>query len=613
MDRSLLRRVGSPRSWPIAVKMTLLLIAASILPMVVTAAIDVRQARESTSKSLHDNLRRLAQTGAARIDQLLADTERMAAVVAGDAEVVELLATGEQKASASSTLANVARANADLAHVFLLDQKGTCVLSTRAAELGLSYAHRTYYQDALKDGQSISEVLTGVTSNKPGVYISHAVTHPERGVVGVAVLKLSGEAVARLVQAIKPSVGDALLVDSYGVVVANTADGLLYKSLTPLSPEVLALPVFDHRFTSVGVDHIQSLDVPEVAARLVRAKAPGEGDMTLPRAGREILGYAPVSANGWTLAVYEPESRLEEPLRRVTHRAGVNALLVGLAVTLIALVVARTIVRPMRRLTEAAQAIRRGDFRAVGAEVDHGEAGPVDEIGMLGESFHRMARGLAERERERDIFGRMVSPEVREKLLAGNLELGGETRRAVVLFSDIRGFSTLSEKMDPQAVVALLNEYLTAMAAATTAWNGYINNFIGDAIVVVFGAPVPQVDADGRAVHAAFAMRKALARLNETRAARGDAPIETGIGIAAGDMVAGQIGSPERMLYTVIGDAVNVAARLEALTKEYPGKHVLVTRAVADALATGSAHAESLGPILLKGRSEPVEVISLVE
>jgi class 3 adenylate cyclase len=129
--------------------------------------------------------------------------------------------------------------------------------------------------------------------------------------------------------------------------------------------------------------------------------------------------------------------------------------------------------------------------------------------------------------------------------------------------------------------------------------------------VVVFGAPVPQTDADRRAVRAAFAMRDALARLNETRAARGDAPIETGIGIAAGDMVAGQIGSPERMLYTVIGDAVNVAARLETLTKDYPGKHVLVTRAVADALEAGSVRAEPLGPIMLKGRSEPVEVYSV--
>jgi len=182
-----------------------------------------------------------------------------------------------------------------------------------------------------------------------------------------------------------------------------------------------------------------------------------------------------------------------------------------------------------------------------------------------------------------------------------------------VLFSDIRGFSTMSEKMSPAEVVALLNEYLTEMTAATAAFHGYVNNFIGDAIVVVFGVPIPQPDAERRAVSAALAMRDALAALNLRRATRGAPPIETGIGIAAGPMVAGQIGSPQRMLYTVIGDAVNVAARLETLTKEYPGKSILVTDRVAAALARGEGapRAEPLGPIKLKGRTEPVEVFSI--
>jgi adenylate cyclase len=225
-----------------------------------------------------------------------------------------------------------------------------------------------------------------------------------------------------------------------------------------------------------------------------------------------------------------------------------------------------------------------------------------------------MAHGLAERERELEIFGRLVSPEVRETLLDGNLQLGGETRWAAVLFSDIRGFSTLSERMDPQNVVALLNEYLTEMTAAAAPFNGYVNNFIGDAIVVIFGAPVPQPDAEWRAVMAALAMRDALAALNVRRAARGDAPLETGIGIAAGDLVAGQIGSPERMLYTVIGDVVNVAARLETLTKEYPGKSILVTDRVASALdqKAVAAHTEPLGPIRLKGRTAPVDVFAVL-
>jgi class 3 adenylate cyclase len=235
-----------------------------------------------------------------------------------------------------------------------------------------------------------------------------------------------------------------------------------------------------------------------------------------------------------------------------------------------------------------------------------------DEVGSLARAFNTMAHGLAERERERDIFGRVVSPEVREKLLGGELRLGGETRRVAVLFSDIRGFSSLSERMDPQGVVALLNEYLTEMADAVRPYQGYINNFIGDAIVVVFGVPIEPATIERRAARAALAMQERLAVLNARRVARGDFPIETGIGLCAGEVVAGQIGSPERLLYTVIGDTVNVAARLESLTKDYPEHSILMSRSVADALrGEPGLRIESLGPIQVKGRAEPVDVSAL--
>jgi class 3 adenylate cyclase len=594
-------------AWPIAAKLSLVLVVVSLVPMAVTAMLDVRHARVTASRAEHEGLERLAESGAARIDQLLADTRRAAAIVAGDAEVVAFLAEGKERDSAALTIANVTLSNEDVAHTFLLDARGVCVLTTRAEELGIDYAHRAYFQEAKQSGRYVSEILTGVTSKKPGVYFANAVVNPARGFVGVAVVKLSGEVIGRMTSAIHPEDGGAILVDAWGVVIASTQPSLLYKSLTPLAPDVLASPAFENRFTSVGVTRIESLELSALAKELVRPPGPGFADTTLPGAGSELVGFAPVSIKPWTLAVYEPEAKLEAPFARVTRRASVNALVVGIAALSLALLLARTIVRPVRRLTEAARALRRGDFGAVRLPTEQ-----PDEIGTLADAFNRMARGLAERERERDIFGRMVSPEVREKLLSGNLELGGETRRAVVLFSDIRGFSTLSEKMDPQAVVALLNEYLTEMTAATAAFNGYINNFIGDAIVVIFGAPIPQPDADRRAVAAALAMRDALGALNVRRAARGEAAIETGIGIAAGDMVAGQIGSPERMLYTVIGDAVNVAARLEALTKEYPGKHVLVTRAVADAVGDAVTQTESLGHIRLKGRTEPVDVVAVI-
>ena len=225
-----------------------------------------------------------------------------------------------------------------------------------------------------------------------------------------------------------------------------------------------------------------------------------------------------------------------------------------------------------------------------------------------------MATGLRERERERDIFGRVVSPEVREKLLGGRLELGGETRWVAVLFSDIRNFSTMSEHMSPQEVVAFLNEYLTEMSNAIRPWGGYLNNFIGDAIVAIFGAPIDQPDKEWHAVAAALTMRQRLVELNRRRVARGEAPMDSGIGISTGEAVAGQVGSLERLMYTVIGDAVNVAARFEALTKEYAEHSILINGPTAQALERrNEVTLTSLGLVHVKGRVEPVDVYAVLE
>jgi class 3 adenylate cyclase len=599
-----------PSAWPIAVKLSLVLLAVSLLPMGVTAALDMRQAREAAERAELDSLTMVAESTAGRLDQLIDDTRRVVGQIAGEAEVSAFLAAGaratpELRASVEQTLGNLVRANDDIAGAFVLDAAGVCVVSVIPEELGRDFTHRAYYRRAMAGEAYVSEILVGANTRRPGIYFSRRIDGPGGRPAGVAVVKLAGEVIARMVGGVHPGSGGAFLVDGLGVVVSHPDPAVLYHSLAPIPPEVQRSPELDQRFTAAGVDLVQPLGLDDLARRVREARKPAAVSFT--QGDRRIAGVAPLVTKDWHVVVYRPESDLRAPLAAVTRRSLANALLVGTAVTLLAIVLARTIVRPVRRLTAASQAIVRGEFEA--ASVDEGAD---DEIGALSAAFNQMARGLAERERELEIFGRLVSPEVREKLLAGRLELGGETRRAAVLFSDIRGFSTLSETMDPQAVVALLNEYLTAMTQATSAYNGYINNFIGDAIVVVFGAPIPQPDAEIRAVRAAIAMREALVDLNERRARRGDPPIETGIGIAVGDMVAGQIGSPERMLYTVIGDAVNVAARLEALTKDYPGKPILVTRRVADALGDDAPALEPLGPIKLKGRAEPVEVVAVL-
>jgi class 3 adenylate cyclase len=342
---------------------------------------------------------------------------------------------------------------------------------------------------------------------------------------------------------------------------------------------------------------------------------PGLAGAGFVKQGSFLVGYARTNIADWGILVSQPEQQAMQVLGGLMKTAqdfrslpwylalltGLVFIVVGVLAVLATILISRSITRPLIELSREAQRVQAGDLSAQVA------ISSKDEVGLLGQAFNTMTAGLRERERERDVFGRVVSPAVREKLLAGQLALGGETRRVTVLFSDIRGFSTMVETMTPQQAVGFLNEYLSLMAEAVQPWGGFINNFIGDAIVVIFGAPLEQPDHEKNAVGAALAMRERLADLNARRTRIGQPLIRSGIGIATGEAVAGQIGSLDRIQYTVIGDAVNVAARLETLTQDFPDYPILVNQATA-LFARENYALRPLGPHLVKGRKEPVEV-----
>lgn len=229
-----------------------------------------------------------------------------------------------------------------------------------------------------------------------------------------------------------------------------------------------------------------------------------------------------------------------------------------------------------------------------------------DELEELGERFNEMVRGLEERDRLRTTFGKYMTESVVSHLLENKVRLGGDILPVTVLFSDIRGFTATSERLDAQSVVALLNEYFAEMVETVMDHGGVVDKYIGDAIMVVFGAPVPREDDAIQAVRAAIKMRGALARLNDRLEARGLAPIRTGIGIHSGDVVAGNIGCERRMEYTVIGDAVNLASRLEGCTKDFDAD-VLISEATYE-LVRDAIDATLLRTITVKGREQPVKV-----
>jgi adenylate cyclase len=227
-----------------------------------------------------------------------------------------------------------------------------------------------------------------------------------------------------------------------------------------------------------------------------------------------------------------------------------------------------------------------------------------DELEDLANGFNTMVDGLKERDKLRNTMGKYMTAAVMEHLLNGKVSLGGETLKVTILFTDIRSFTTISEKMDAQALVGLLNEYFTDMVGIVMQENGVVDKYIGDAIMAVFGAPVPKPNDAMNAVRAAVRMRHGLRHLNERLKERGLAPLRTGIGIHTGEVVAGNIGSEARMEYTVIGDAVNLASRLESNTKEL-GVNILISEDTYQ-LVKDKVVARQVREITVKGRAQPV-------
>jgi adenylate cyclase len=267
----------------------------------------------------------------------------------------------------------------------------------------------------------------------------------------------------------------------------------------------------------------------------------------------------------------------------------------------------RSMTRPVMTLVAASRRIEAGEFELDLRPTTH------DELGLLTESFVQMGHGLAERERVKETFGKFVNREVAERALSGRLELGGTRKTATIFFSDIRSFTAISEKLAPEAVVEFLNAYLTRMVECIEKSGGVVDKFIGDAIMAVWGTPVsrgtPRDDAL-QAIRAVLMMRESLLEFNRDRGGPEKPIIKIGCGLNTGPCLAGQIGSPQRMEYTVIGDAVNLASRIEALNKPL-GTDILLSEHTYE-LVKDAVVVQKMPAVKVKGKSGELAIYALV-
>ncbi|MBL7204579.1 MAG: adenylate/guanylate cyclase domain-containing protein, partial [Desulfobacteraceae bacterium] len=233
------------------------------------------------------------------------------------------------------------------------------------------------------------------------------------------------------------------------------------------------------------------------------------------------------------------------------------------------------------------------------------------EIGVLGDAGNVMIKGLAEREVLRTTFGKYVTPEIRDEILSGRIPLEGERRKGTVMFADLRDFTPFVEENSPEEVISGMRAYFTAMHRAIRQHRGLVIQFAGDEIEAVFGIPVHFEGHADAAVKAALEMREVLKDLNSARSAQGKPVFAHGIGIHSGTVLAGNSGSEEQSAYALIGNTVNVASRIQDLTKELDCD-ILASQETIEQLRR-PFRMDMEPPRLVKGYSKPITVHRILD
>jgi class 3 adenylate cyclase len=317
---------------------------------------------------------------------------------------------------------------------------------------------------------------------------------------------------------------------------------------------------------------------PRVLTRLMGMWLLGSG---LPCAAIAVLVI--IRSNGWIL---HKTVSVEVPILVVT----LATVLIGLPTMILT---SRSISDPIREVIDAMAQVERGRIDTFVGVYER------SEIGRLQSGFNRMVAGIAERDRLRDLFGRHVGADVARRAIEGGATLSGDVREAAILFIDLVGSTKLAARHSPHEVADVLNDFFRIVVSAVDKRNGLINKFQGDAALAVFGAPLPSDGAASAALACARSLRSQLRRLPL---------VDFGIGVSAGPVFAGNIGAENRYEYTVVGDAVNEAARLADFAKTSDRRIVCSAAAIDRADAAERQHWVSSGETVLRGRSESTHI-----
>ncbi len=399
------RVMWRPASWPMAVKMTLAMVATALAPMMITAYYNLGATESHVAEVELRNLEQLALSTAGRISQLITDTQTLANYVGADEDFVTYLGlpTAGGTKEILAKLEGLARANGDIQFAMVMDAAGTALVATDPQVMGKNFKFRDYFKRAMEGQAYTTGIIVGSVAGAAGVYYSRPVmARDAKAPLGAVVLRIKAEPIARILAGAKlDNDRSAFLVDGHGVIVWHPDEKLMFKSLMPLDEDVLAEIVADQRFRRATVESIRQ---PELARVMVGSKERGHVTYKSTITGRdEIAGVAPVPGNDWVVAVTESRDYFAAPLDRLFDKVILSVLLAGAIFVALALIFARSIVRPIENLTAAAHSLKSGNYDNANIAVRSS-----DEVGQLARTFNVMIDVLRQRERERK-GGRAVS------------------------------------------------------------------------------------------------------------------------------------------------------------------------------------------------------------
>ena len=481
------------------------------------------------------------------------------------------------------SLQTVGQFNAHYLEIDLIDAGGRVVASTKADPSVRPNPDRIGTAFNLDGKPYVSEPRQSTAYKRVAIYVGVPVREADGEVIGALGTLFDLES------ALEEVVHSAKFNESgYVLIVSGNGQVLAHPDATKIGTDMSSHPV------------------------VVAAAGQTSGELTALNLSDQLRRFffrtidnpQTVGARPWLLLTAIDEAEALKPLTQLRDElaAGVAAL-VGIAM-FIAWGVSRSLSQPMNALVKLAQAVEGGDLTRT--NVTPGR----DAVARLGGALDSMVKGLRERDRVKDVFGRYIAKQALEQLMEGPLDLGGEAKRVTILFSDIRGFTAMAETMTPEQVVRFLNEYFSEMVDAVMEQEGMLDKFLGDGLMAVFGSFGDQPDHARRAVLASLRMKALLAKINGERAIGGKPPIAIGIGVHTDEVIVGSIGSKQRLEFTHIGDGVNTASRVQALNKEYQTT-ILITGATFEALG-GEFEVRPVAEVTLRGKAKTLPIYEVL-